>query len=960
MRFCFPILIILIAVSAAVAFIDDPPDTFPPALDPVSSAYLDTALHYSGLTRLDLEFEKKWASDTLFRLPLVENFLDRPLELPDTIDSWTALSIANRDDLPALVGWMFRSIDEKISVKKSRKIERRIAKIARADTTGENLPAPYTAALRFVLASFDIAFEHRQKMIGPVSENSLDSLLQLLPLFWTDGEDTLADSLEYYFMELLGHDFDTTDEIHLDSLYGTMAAFDLPELGLMTAAVAIGLENAVAKIESDSFSSIPGGMISIQTRWGKAIIGSPGEDVFPSAAIIIDPGGNDLYRGEHAAGVIGKSPFGVVIDISGDDIYDSRGSVFTGAVGVFGVGMSIDLCGNDVYLADHYAQGAGLFGSGILIDRAGDDIYQGGVYVQGAGNFGIGALIDFSGEDAYRSTVSAQAFAGPKGFGYLADHRGCDQYYCGGKYSHEPLAPFDYHSFGQGFAIGWRPDVSGGIGFLFDKGGNDTYTAGVYSQGVSYWYSLGLLVDNSGNDVYTSVWYPQGSGIHLSIGALVDRAGNDIYVSPQGPGQGAAHDYSVGFFSEYRGNDIYVIDGGNGCALTNSFALFVDRNGKDTYCKRNDGSKNWAYSRGARGTGNIGIFLDLEGDDHYSDPEYANDNYYWLSGEVAFGLDVCGEPFPDPVRELAEELAEEEIDTAGRTIGDIFNDASAWAVGSEKDKADEAFQELLDSGQVAADYICEKQLGTKSSLRTRTVEKFCKEKPELMLPCLFAALHEKDEPRRRGNAIYFLGEMKDTSAVDSLLPMLKGKKTRISVISALGKIADPRAVPRIIDYRRDKKQPVRYMVAKALAGFADPRGIPAMIDFLDDDYLIVRLAAQFGLAKMPEEAFGEVVSRIPDAEMPAQLHLLRALTGMCGKMRGDDDADSALVELSLAGARAVIFPLLENDDPVIRAHAAKALGKLGGERTLAEMQRRRELEAHPFVRAIYDKALKGK
>ncbi|RKZ30527.1 hypothetical protein DRQ36_05225 [bacterium] len=949
------LLFAIVAISV-FCFNEEPADSFPPAMDPVSIAYLDSALMFSGTTRLDVEFEKKWASDTLFRLAIVERMLDKPLELPDSIDTWTRFVIDNPENTDDITRWAFERIDSKIDRVKYRKLESRILNKTKSDTTGSKLPEAFGKALKVILASFDIAAEHRDRMMKNVSDASLDSLLQLLPEFWTDGEDSLADSLECYFLNLLDHECDTSLEIHLDSLYETMHTFDLPELCLATVAVTKGISLAIEILSSDSALPKLHTPTVLTTRWGKAIIGSDETDIFGDAAIIIDPGGNDIYLGEHAVGVIGKTDFGAVIDLSGNDHYDSRNSVFSSATGVFGVGILADLSGDDIYSTTHYGQGAGLFGSGILLDFAGDDLYTGGVFVQGSGNFGIGLLLDLSGEDGYRSYAYAQAFAGPKGFGLLADYKGSDQYFSGGKYSHAPLAPFHYHSFAQGFAIGWRPDVSGGIGFLFDRCGNDTYSAGVYSQGVSYWYSLAMLVDNEGNDVYTSVWYPQGSGIHLSVGALVDRAGDDIYVSPQGPGQGAAHDYSVGFFSEHRGDDIYVIDGGNGIALTNSFALFVDRNGDDTYAKRYDRTNNWAWARSARGTGNLGIFLDLEGNDHYSDRESAGNNRYWLSGEIGFGIDTKGEPFPDPIKELAEKIAEEEPDS-DRTIEDIFDEASAWAVGSGIDKAEKAFDELLDSGQVAADYICEFQLGTKSSLRLRTIKNFCIEKPELMRPCLFEALHDEDK-MRRGHAIYLFGEMEDTTAVDSLLPFLKDKKTRISAISALGKIKDTKTVPYISKYRNDEKQAVRYMVAKALADIGDPRAIPALIDFLEDDYLTVRIAAQFGLKEMYEHCFDTVLIVLPGAPTVQKLHLLRVINAIYSKAQEDEDMDSIYLERKIATTRRILLSLVGDDNPIIRGHAVRALGTIGGEETIAEMRRRFELEPDPFVRSMYSKALK--
>ena len=941
---------ILICLLAAAAFSAEPTDSFPPALDKTAHSFIDSMFYFSGTTPKDAEFEKKWAGDSLFRLKIVERMLDKPLELPDTIDSWTHFVLDNMDEPKNFVPWAFDRIDSKVSSRTISRFAKKIEKIAARDKSVEMVPEPYGTALRSLLASFDVAAQHTEKAMRNISDASRDSLLYLIPTFWTDGEDTLCDSLSTFLLKLVGSDFDTSYEVHLDSLYITMHDFDLAELGLATAAVMTGVEMATEAMRSATPKIDE--PIEIMTRWGRAIVGSNGSDIFGDAQIILDPGGDDLYRGEHAAGRIGGKSFGVVVDAEGNDYYDGRSTIFDQASGIFGVGVLVDLEGNDIYACSHYGQGSGLFGSGILIDEAGDDVYAGGVFVQGAGNFGMGLLIDRAGEDGYRSYCNSQAFAGPKGIGLLDDYSGSDQYFSGGKYSHAPLSPFDYHSFAQGFAIGWRPDVSGGIGFLFDKSGNDTYTTGVYGQGVSYWFSLAMLVDNAGNDVYTSVWYPQGSGIHLSVGSLVDRGGNDVYVSPQGPGQGSAHDYSVGFFSEYRGDDMYIIDGGNGTSLTNSFVLFLDRNGDDLYAKRRLSSKNWGYARGARGTGSMGMFLDIEGNDHYSDESLAGNDKRWFSGDIGFGMDVDGERFPDPVKELGEELAEEEPDS-DRTISDIFMEASTWGVGSGKAKADKAFQELLDSGQVAADYICENQLDTKSSLRTRTIKRFCEKKPDMMKPCLFEALHDKENIRRRGSAIYFLGEIKDSSVVDSLLPFLKIKRTRLGAISALGKIKSKSAVPRIMKWKKGKKQAVRYMVAKALSEIGDTRAIPSLIYLLGDDYVTVRVAAQIGLVNMREEAFDDVLSKLSSAKKPANLHLLRVIASSCAHFK-KDSLDERSVENRLAAARSAVLPLLDSSDPALRGHAVRCLGSIGGEETIADMRRRYESEKDPFVRAMFE------
>ena len=64
---------------------------------------------------------------------------------------------------------------------------------------------------------------------------------------------------------------------------------------------------------------------------------------------------------------------------------------------------------------------------------------------------------------------------------------------------------------------------------ILDVDGNDTYTAGNFSQGLGYWYGTGLLWDGGGDDTFTSVYFTQGSGAHFAVGALIDEGGNDVH-----------------------------------------------------------------------------------------------------------------------------------------------------------------------------------------------------------------------------------------------------------------------------------------------------------------------------------------------------------------------------------------------------------------------------------------------
>jgi hypothetical protein len=175
-------------------------------------------------------------------------------------------------------------------------------------------------------------------------------------------------------------------------------------------------------------------------------VGSGAANVYTEdAALLIDLGGNDVYRNSaggapvlvHEAGAV--SQVSVNIDIAGNDVYETapndQGLVLGLGFGMFGgVGILVDHAGDDIYRSGVepakdggrvvvMSQGAGLGGTGVLFDETGSDSYEVGehasfVLAQGAGHFcafateteppfegsgcPLGALLDLTiGTDSY-------------------------------------------------------------------------------------------------------------------------------------------------------------------------------------------------------------------------------------------------------------------------------------------------------------------------------------------------------------------------------------------------------------------------------------------------------------------------------------------------------------------------------------------------------------------------------
>ena len=144
-----------------------------------------------------------------------------------------------------------------------------------------------------------------------------------------------------------------------------------------------------------------------RTRLGIVRIGTRGPDIHQGPAVlIIDPGGDDIYKGAVALGEDGSC--GVVIDLSGNDVYIGESN--TQGAGIRGVGILFDLRGDDIYRALNGSQGAGLFGLGLLYDAQGNDQYSAGRFTQAAATWGYGGIVDGAGDDTYRCASSGQAY----------------------------------------------------------------------------------------------------------------------------------------------------------------------------------------------------------------------------------------------------------------------------------------------------------------------------------------------------------------------------------------------------------------------------------------------------------------------------------------------------------------------------------------------------------------------
>jgi len=557
--------------------------------------------------------------------------------------------------------------------------------------------------------------------------------------------------------------------------------------------------------------------------------------------------------------------------------------------------------------------------------------------------------------DIYVCARQGQGFASTFGIGLLYDRAGNDTYSARGRYRHAPLRPNDFQSLSQGFAIGFRPRAGGGIGILVDEAGNDFYDAEVYAQGTSYWYSIGLLHDAAGADRYQATQYAQGAGVHLFFGTLWDLAGDDHYVCRWGVTQGTAHDLSVGWLIDEGGDDYYLVSDGQGMSITNSTAVFIDAMGNDVYATPGVGQGCLTWARGFAGAA---VFLDLEGRDTYPRGAAGGDGKVWMSDLNAIGIDL------DRDVELPGEVVPEIVLTGEdslRAVPELFETASLWEVGSAREKVARARAALLARGEEAVDYVVAAKLATKDGLEFRAIAAVAQAHPDAFAARILPRLDDPDEQVRR-NAIALLGEMRWRPAAPALAGMLSDRRQErvwTRAIGALGQIGDRAGAEAVRPFIADGEERRRIAASDAAAVLLDTLAVPALVARLSDPLLTVRAAAMAALRRFGAAGVAPLCASLGQAG-EHRVAKMRTLGALAVALRDSSDARSLTAR---AAARRALLAELERpiDEtlPAARASAVEALLRLGDAETSRLVRLRMEDEFDPLVRRTFELATEG-
>ena len=624
---------------------------------------------------------------------------------------------------------------------------------------------------------------------------------------------------------------------------------DLPRIRSVAYRLAVAVERAIGQLRA-SKDDIEG-KLRTKVAGMPLIVAGRGDDKHfeTDAFLTVDLGGNDTYTGRHGAG-IGYA--NILIDLGGNDRYEV-GDLNLGA-GLLGIGLAYDLGGDDVVTTEGICLGSGLAGVGVFSKSGGDDVFRSGVLSQGFGQFGCGLMIDSNGRDKYDLLMFGQGAARTQGVGWLVDQFGNDEYRAGGLVLNSPLFDSAHYSFAQGFGMGYREDtggISGGIGMITDHSGDDFFLGETYHQGASYWYGLGSLYDRSGNDSYIGHHYCQSSAMHACAAYFFDLDGHDGYLVKVGAAHAIGHDYGVAFLLDRAGDDIYASrDTTPGLGNANGLGVFIEAGGIDRY-QGPPGKGN-----GARGSGSLGVFADLNGNDKYT--EGLMDGAAAASPRFGVAFD-----YPTSVALSAANNSDSETQEAPtpgsipmpseQAMAELYAKATQWGVGTAQDEVQESLNEIVGIGSEALAWMLDNRLAAANRLHIRAfvhvVRALGEEGSRLVGVKAFNASDQEMLPLIR------IASDARVADFGALLPrMLDNPYLRRSAISAAGTLKANAAVPKLMALCRDDDGLVARAAVVALRQIGDVTSFGTAQALLLNPDMLIRDAALGLVVQFPEQA----------------------------------------------------------------------------------------------------------
>jgi len=293
----------------------------------------------------------------------------------------------------------------------------------------------------------------------------------------------------------------------------------------------------------------------------------------------------------------------------------------------------------------------------------------------------------------------------------------------------------------------------------------------------------------------------------------------------------------------------------------------------------------------------------------------------------------------------------QEKDTLQERIEKLFEDASLWQVGENVEKVKKARKELVKIGFPALKYVLENKLKTDKTLEIRAIKYIVKEMKRESKPFLHDALEDENDTVR-ANAIYLIGEIADTEALGGLFRHLREEKSykmKARIISALGKIKDTTAVDTIIPYLKNPYERIRISAADALGKLKDRRAETPLLSALKDTFFTVRYTAGKSLSLLSPHPVDTLISLLKKSRSENNTFLLCHLIRILGDI-GDSLQRRDSLDFTLGKIRRTLARFLSDSSWAVRAFTVEALRRFPTEGILLKFKLLLNEEEHPLVR----------
>ena len=193
--------------------------------------------------------------------------------------------------------------------------------------------------------------------------------------------------------------------------------------------------------------------------------------------------------------------------------------------------------------------------------------------------------------------------------------------------------------------------------------------------------------------------------------------------------------------------------------------------------------------------------------------------------------------------------------TISPDIDKLFESASKWRVGEAIQEVDSARKELVKLRRKSLDYIFQKKIKTTSTLEYRAIKYVVKHLRDISRPYIYSGLHDSNDTVKI-NCIRLLGDLKDTSSLDTLILLLHGeKKEKVirSIIHSLGEIGVKRAAREIEPFACSENMRMRLVSVLALKKLKSEDSIECLFKLMEDEFFIIRETALEALSNIGTE-----------------------------------------------------------------------------------------------------------